>query len=266
MSAKADKSKQGGASGERPTAVVTGGARRVGAAVVDLLAERGYRVAIHANTSMDAARERAEAICADGGEAEAFAADVSDEAAVGAMVEGVIERFGQVDAVVNCAAIWEQISLEETTAEDVRRHFEVNALGTFLCGQLFGLAMVGQESGGAIVNVGDWAIRRPYREYAAYFPSKGAIPAMTRSLAVELGTRNRRVRVNAVLPGPVMLPESMPEAERQQVINQTLVRREGSPLDVARAVLFFLENDFVTGECLAVDGGRSIYAPEGIQQ
>ena len=113
-----------------------------------------------------------------------------------------------------------------------------------------------------IVTLGDWAVERPYRDYAAYFPSKGAIPTLTRTFAVELGTRNPRVRVNCVLPGPVMLPADLPEYERRQAIDATLVKREGSPENVALAVLALVANDFVTGACLPVDGGRSIYAPE----
>ena len=111
-----------------------------------------------------------------------------------------------------------------------------------------------------IVNIGDWAEVRPYPDYAAYFPSKGGVTTLTRCLAVELGTRNPRVRVNCVLPGPVMLPPDLPEAERNEAINATLVKREGSPEHVAKAVLAFVQNDFVTGACLPVDGGRTVYA------
>jgi pteridine reductase len=103
---------------------------------------------------------------------------------------------------------------------------------------------------------------RPYRDHAAYFTAKGAIPTMTRTMAVELAARNPRVRVNCVLPGPVMLPPDLPDAERAEAIAGTLVKREGRPENVAHAVEFLLENDFVTGICLPVDGGRSIYAPE----
>ena len=80
-------------------------------------------------------------------------------------------------------------------------------------------------------------------------------------MAVELGTRNPAVRVNCILPGPVMLPPDLPAAEKEQAIAATLVKREGRPENIAQAVLFFLDNDFVTGVCLPVDGGRSIYAP-----
>ena len=124
--------------------------------------------------------------------------------------------------------------------------------------------MVRQAEGGSIVNLGDWAVARPYVNYAAYFPSKGAIPTLTRFLAVELGTRNPRVRVNCVLPGPVLLPPDLPEAERRQAIEATLVKREGRPENIAQAVLFFLDNDFVTGVCLPIDGGRTIYAPDSL--
>jgi pteridine reductase len=148
--------------------------------------------------------------------------------------------------------------LEEVVAADVEEHFRTNALGTFLCCRAAGLAMAAQPEGGAIVNLGDWAVERPYLNYAAYFPSKGAIPAMTRMFAVELAGRNPAVRVNAVLPGPVMLPPDLPPAERAAAIAGTLVRREGTPEQVAAAVLALVENSFITGACLPVDGGRTI--------
>jgi pteridine reductase len=158
--------------------------------------------------------------------------------------------------------VWQRKRLEDVTAADVRLHFETNTLGTFLCAQHAGLAMVQQPEGGCIVNVGDWAEVRPYLNYAAYFPSKGAVTTLTRCLAVELGSRNPRVRVNCILPGPVLLPPDLPEEEKRQAIHATLVKREGSPRNIAQAVLSFLDNDFVTGVCLPVDGGRTIYAPE----
>ena len=110
--------------------------------------------------------------------------------------------------------------------------------------------------------MGDWAEVRPYLDFSAYFASKGAVTATTRCLAVELAQRNPRVRVNCILPGPVMMPPDLPEAERQQSINATLVKHEGSPRNVALAVLSFLDNDFITGVCLPVDGGRTVFAPE----
>ena len=120
--------------------------------------------------------------------------------------------------------------------------------------------MVGQAEGGVIITFGDWAIDRPYVDHAAYFTSKGAIPTLTKMLAVELGQRNPRVRVNCIHPGPVMFPEAMSHEERQATIRATLVQRADCPESVVSAVRFLIENDFVTGVCLPVDGGRTVYA------
>jgi pteridine reductase len=244
-------------------ALVTGsGKRRVGSVVADALARAGYAVAVHYRTSVQEAAETVAALRAHGIESEGFRADLTDETQVKDMVRDVLRRFGRIDVLVTAAAIWNRKRLEDVTAADVRAHFDANTLGTFLCCQHVGLTMAAQPEGGAIVTLGDWAVERPYRDYAAYFPSKGAIPTLTRMFAVELGTRNPRVRVNCVLPGPVMLPPDLPEAERQQAIDATLVKREGSPENVALAVLALVANDFVTGACLPVDGGRTVYAPE----
>ncbi|MFV2068791.1 MAG: SDR family NAD(P)-dependent oxidoreductase [Pirellulales bacterium] len=245
----------------QPVALVTGAGRRVGYAVAGYLAKYGYRLAVHAHRSLDRASDLARRISDGGTEAVAVSADVSDQQQVESMVAEVHERFGRIDALVNSAAVWSSGKLEDVKAEDVRKHFEINALGTFLCCQQVGLLMVGQSRGGAIVNIGDWAVVRPYTDYAAYFPSKGAIATMTRMFAVELASRNPDVRVNAIAPGPVLLPEGLSPAERDAIVASTLVRRAGSPEHVAHAVRFLIENDFVTGVTLPVDGGRTVYAP-----
>jgi pteridine reductase len=244
-------------------ALVTGsGKRRVGWSVAEALARRGHALAIHYRTSATEAAETVAELQGAGVEAVAVQADLTDEASVRRVVQQTLDRFGRLDVVVNCAAAWRNKRLEDVTAADVRHFFETNTLSTFLCCQHAGLAMVRQPSGGCIVTLGDWAIERPYLNYAAYFPSKGAIPTLTRCLAVELGTRNPQVRVNCVMPGPVLLPPDLPQAERDQAIAATLVKREGKAENIAQAVLFFIDNDFVTGVCLPVDGGRTIYAPD----
>ncbi|MSU76581.1 MAG: SDR family oxidoreductase [Gemmataceae bacterium] len=247
----------------RQIALVTGsGKRRVGAHVADALAERGYALAIHYRTSGDEAAAAVERYQRQGVEAIALPADLGDEAAVRELIRATLDRFGRLDVLVNCAATWSSKPLEDVTAADVRQFFDINTLGTFLCTQHAGLAMVKQPEGGSIITVGDWATHRPYLNYAAYFASKGAIPTLTRVMAVELGTRNPAVRVNCILPGPVMLPPDLPEAEKRQAIDATLVKREGRPENIAQAVMFLIDNDFVTGVCIPVDGGRSIYAPD----
>jgi pteridine reductase len=247
---------------EHKVALVTGsGKKRVGNHIAEALAARGYALVIHYRSSAAEATETAEQFArAHGVPVHTVQADIADEAAVKAMVADALAKFGRIDVLANCAAIWKRKRLEEATAADVRAHFETNTLGTFLTCQHVGLAMVKQPDGGCIVNLGDWADARPYPDYAAYFPSKAAIPGLTRVFAVELGTRNPRVRVNAVLPGPVMLPPDLPAAEKAQALAATLVKREGSPDHIAKAVLHFVENDYVTGACLPVDGGRTVYA------
>ncbi|MEX0612255.1 MAG: SDR family oxidoreductase [Pirellulales bacterium] len=240
---------------QRPVALVTGGAIRVGRAIVRDLASRGYRVAVHANTSLHKAQELVDELAKEGHEAMAFGAELRDEDATRAMIDRVRRHFGRLDALVNNAAIWAPTPLATVNAGDVRRFFEVNALPTFVCCQHAGLIMAEQDQGGAIVNIGDWAVERPYRDYSAYFVSKGMIPTMTRMFAVELAPR---VRVNAILPGPVLIPEAISAAERNRSIAGTLLKRLGRPENVAHAVACFLENDYITGACLPVDGGRTI--------
>ena len=239
-------------------ALITGGAVRVGRAIVEAFAKRGYAVAIHANRSMEQAHELATQLTQRGVATLVVTAELQEEAAVRDMIDQVHSYFGRLDVLVNNAAIWAPKPLEEVTTEDVRKYFEINSLATFISCQHAGLKMVAQAGGGVIVNIGDWAVARPYPDYAAYFPSKGAIPTMTRMFAVELSRRNPQVRVNAILPGPVIFPPDLSEAARRQAIESTLVQRAGTPENVAHAAIFLVENDFVTGVCLPVDGGRTI--------
>jgi pteridine reductase len=246
-------------------ALVTGaGKRRIGWYVAQALAGRGYALAIHYRSSAAEAAQTVEDLHARGVEAVALQADLTEEASARALVDQARQRFGRLDVLVTCAAAWKRQKLEDVRADDLRFFLEANVVGTFLCAQQAGLAMVRQPEGGSIVTLGDWAVARPYANYAAYFPSKGAIPTLTRSLAVELGSRNPAVRVNCILPGPVLLPPDLPAEERRQAIEATLVKREGRPENIAQAVLFFLDNDFVTGVCLPVDGGRTIFAPDSV--
>src|SRR5262245_57617984 len=201
---------------ERQGALATGsGKNRVGYHVAAALAARDFALVVHYNTSAAEAAETAEQfIRAHGVPVHTVRADLTDESQVKSLVGEALAKFGRLDVLVNCAAIWHRKRLEEVTAADVRQHFDANTLGTFLTCQHVGLAMVKQPDGGCIVNIGDWAEVRPYPDYAAYFPSKAAIPGLTRTFAVELGIRNPNVRVNAVLPGPVMLPPDLPAAEK----------------------------------------------------
>ncbi|QDV70926.1 Glucose 1-dehydrogenase 2 [Rosistilla carotiformis] len=251
---------------EKPVAFVTGsGAPRVGNAIAWRLARRGFRIVLHCNSSIANAEQTAAEMAAEGTEVLIVRGPIDDQVAVDQIFREIDQRFGRIDVLVNSAAIWSPKRFEDVTADDVRKNLEVNTLGTFIASQAAGLRMVDQTRGGVIVNIGDWAVVRPYVDYAAYFPSKGAIPTMTRSLAVELAQRNRFIRVNAILPGPVLLGSDVSTEVEEANRESTLLKRVGTAEHVAHAVEFLVENDFVTGICLNVDGGRAIYAGDPMQ-
>ncbi len=246
---------------DKPVAWITGsGAQRVGQAIAKYFAMRGYRIALHANQSMQSAMDTISELNRAGTEAIVVQGAVEAPDFGKTSVQHIVQHFGRIDVLVNSAAIWDWKSFEEITAQDVQRQFEVNTLGTFLCSQAAGMQMVSQLSGGSIVLVGDWAVSRPYPDFSAYFAGKGAIETMTRSLAVELAIRNPAVRVNAIMPGPVMLASTISPERADAIQRQCLLKRHGRPDDVAHAAYFLATNEFVTGVCIPVDGGRSIYA------
>lgn len=244
-------------------ALITGGGRRrVGSVVARVLAEAGYTIALHYHRSTESALDVAESVRASGVECEIFQADVGSESEVDGMIEAIVQRFGRLDLLVTTASNWEAVALPDITVEDMLRSFRVNTLGTFLCARRAGLIMATQPGGGSIVTIGDWAIQRPYLHHTAYFVSKGAVESLTRSLAVELAHRNPKVRVNCIHPGPVMFPPETTDDERQMLVESTLVKDGDCPESIGRTVLFLAQEPFVTGVCLCVDGGRTIFAGE----
>ncbi len=250
---------------EKRVAWITGsGAPRIGQVIAKHFASQGYRIALHANTSFEIATLSASEMIHAGTDAIVVRGSVEEPDFAKTSVQRIVQHFGRLDVLVNSAAVWDWRSFEDTTAQDVRRQFEVNTLGTFLCSQAAGLHMTSQPNGGAIVLVGDWAVLRPYPDFSAYFASKGAIETMTRTLAIELATRNPAVRVNAILPGPVMLDPSILPERANAILQQCLLKRHGQPEHVAQAAYFLATHEYITGVCLPVDGGRSIYAGPSI--
>ena len=246
--------------GNRVALITGSGRRRLGAHIAQGLADSGYNIAVHYNRSRDDAETLVDELRQTGVQARAFPADLRSLGAIRELIAAVMQHFKRLDALINTASVWSPIRLEDITEDDLQTQFEVDLKGTFFCSQVAGLEMVKQPSGGAIVTFGDWALERPYPDHAAYFAVKGAIPTLTRTLARELATRNPKVRVNCVLPGPVMLPPSADAEERDLLVASTLVKQVDRPDSIVRAVKYFLEDDFITGVCLPVDGGRTVYA------
>jgi pteridine reductase len=237
-------------------ALVTGAGVRVGRAIALGLARAGAHVAVHYHASSGEADETAEMVRALGVEAETFQADLGAGAdPARRLLEAVERRFGRLDVLVNSAAIFPRTPFAEIDEDVWDRTMDVNLKGPFFTAW-HAAGLIRRSGGGSIVNIADWAGLRPYVNYLPYVISKGGIVTMTKALARELAPE---IRVNAVAPGPVLMPEDMSEAAIGRAIEGTLVKRLGTPEDVAEAVVFLtMRTDFVTGHVLVVDGGRLI--------
>lgn len=236
-------------------ALVTGSAKRVGRAIALAMAERGATVAIHYRTSKAEADAFVQELAARSVRAQAFHADLEKVHEIETMVQEVLRAFGRIDVLVNCASVFYRKPLEEVTEYDWDRNLNTNLKAPFFLSKFAGLAMRSQGAG-KIVNIGDWAAIRPYKNYLPYTVSKSGLIGLTRALAKALAPE---VQVNCVALGPVLPPGEYDDKEVQTLVQGTLVKRLGSPEDVARAVLFLCEGtDFATGSTLMLDGGRLI--------
>ena len=237
-------------------ALVTGAAKRVGRVIALALARRGASVAVHYNTSAAEAERTAGEITSLGVESMTVKAELTREADVAAMIKTVAGRMGRLDVLVNNAAVFFKTPLDTVTEKEWDRTLGPNLKGPFLCSVHAGRQMLTQPEGGAIVSIADWAGLRPYKDYLPYCISKAGVIALTQGLARMLAPK---VRVNAVGPGPVMVPSDLPTGEAREIMEKTPLKRHGAPEDIAAAVVFLLEgSDYITGAFLPVDGGRLI--------
>jgi len=238
-------------------ALVTGGAQRVGAEIVRTLHGAGARVVIHYNRSQPQAESLAAQLNATrDGSALAVRADLLEVARLGELVEAATRAFGRLDVLVNNASTFYPTPVGEIT----EAHWD-DLLGSNLKAPLFlsqAAATALRLSRGLILNIVDIHGMRPLRRYPVYGVAKAGLIMLTRSLARELGPH---VRVNAIAPGPVMWPaDGAADAELQKkIVERTLLKRTGSAQDIARTALFFAADaPYITGQVLAVDGGRSV--------
>jgi pteridine reductase len=242
---------------------VTGsGAKRVGRTVAEHFARQGYRIALHANTSHEGALETLKHFEGQGIQCMVTQGDIRSQESMEQAVAKIVDQLGRLDAVVHCAAVWDWSPLEQTTEAQLRAQFEINTLGAYHVARSAGLVMVSQPQGGRIILIGDWAVARPYANFSAYFLGKGAIETLVRSMAVELATRNPDIHVNGIMPGPVMLDPSITPERAAKILRASLIKRHGRPEDIAQAAYFLATQSFITGICLPVDGGRTIWAPD----
>ena len=250
-------------SGLRRVVVVTGAGSGIGRATATAFAAIGDRVVI-----ADYDEAAAEAVAAElretGAETLAVAVDVSDRAQVNAMVAASVARFGGLDVLVNNAAVGVAGDLLETSAADLERTFAVNVVGVFQCCQA-AIPVMLEAGGGVIVNVASVVALAAVERRAAYTASKGAVVALTRSIAVDF--KRRGIRCNAVAPGTVDSPwvgriisdQADPVAARQAMVERQPLGRLGRPEEIAAAIRYLAspEAAFVHGSCLVIDGGFS---------
>lgn len=232
-------------------ALVTGGARRIGRAIALALAKEGCHVALHYHTSADEATATAEAIVGHGRRCKLLRADLADPAQIERMfLDFSADWDGQLDVLVNNASVYDRTPWEEMTAGQWDRHQAINARAPALC---IRHAMDLMAGGGAIINICDISAEKPWPSFGAYCASKAALLAVTRSAARALAKRD--IRVNAVSPGVAQWSGLADEERRQAVLAQIPLGRSGSPQDVAAAVVFLAQQDYITGQNIRVDGG-----------
>jgi pteridine reductase len=234
-------------------ALVTGAGRRVGRAIAVALGARGMRVVVHFNGSADGAAETGRLVVAAGGQAMLRQADLSDVRAAERLIDHVNDAEGTLFTLVNSAAMMRRTPVDETTPADWDEMFALNVRAPYFLAQR--AAPLLREAHGVIVNIADLAAFETWPAYVPHGMTKAAIVQMTRGLAHALAPE---IRVNAVAPGVVLLPEGWSEADAERLRATTPLRRLGTPEDVAGAVLYLIEAEFVTGEVLIVDGGRHV--------
>ncbi len=241
---------------DRPVALITGAARRVGAVIAHTLHAAGYDVALHYRHSATEATALAETLERQrAGSTLLLQGELADTAALPALVESLLAHYGRLDALVNNASAFYPTPVGEATPAQWNELFASNAQAPFFLSQAAMPAL--REARGGIVNLLDIYAERPLANHPLYCMAKAALAAMTRSLALDLAPL---VRVNGVAPGAVMWPsDGKPYDDQQALLARTPMQRAGTPEDVASAVLWLLRDaPFVTGQVLRVDGGRTL--------
>jgi len=241
---------------KQPVVLVTGGARRVGAAIVRHLHAAGCDVAIHYRSSADEGEALAQELNATrAGSAAIFPGALEDDATPEALIAGVLEHFGRLDGLVNNASAFYPTPIGATTSAHWNDLFAANARAPFFLAQAATPAL--REARGAIVNIVDIYAERPLAGHVVYSMAKAALVMLTQALAKDLAPE---VRVNAVAPGAILWPASgKPEEAAEALIAKTPLARKGEPADVAEAVRWLLlDAHYTTGQVIRVDGGRAL--------
>jgi NAD(P)-dependent dehydrogenase (short-subunit alcohol dehydrogenase family) len=233
---------------EGKVALITGSAKRIGREIALELQRRGGRIAVHYRSGENEARNVA------GSNGAIFQAELTDNLALEKMFRGIDATFGRLDILVNSASIFSPGTADDATPDQWDAQMDTNAKAPFFLAQ-HAARLMRRNASGKIINIADVAGEAIWPGYLPYSVSKAALIAVNRGLAKAYAPE---IQVNAIAPGPVLFPEHYSEEQKKSAVERTLLKRAGSPQDIVNAVVFLIENDYITGEMIHVDGGRHI--------
>lgn len=242
---------------EPRVALITGG-KRIGQTVAAALAHDGVDIGLSYRTSLAEAEQTIAIVQAAGRRAVAFQADLGHADQAERLVAETVRALGRLDILVLMASIYRNVPIEELSADAWHEDLAANLTSAFLCARA-AVPHLAASGRGRIITFADWtaASHRPrYPGYLSYYVAKAGVIALTEALALELAPR--RILVNAIAPGPIAPPEGMTEEEREAVERATPLGRWGGHDEIARAVISLVDNNFITGETIRVDGGRHV--------
>ena len=237
--------------------LITGG-KRMGAVVATTLAKAGADVALVYNRSRAEADDTAREVRELGRKAVTVQADVSSEQDCAQAVDATVAQLGRLDILINMASLYGSKPFDQLSAADWDRQMSVDLRATFLFSRAAAIVMK-RVGGGRIINFADWVVasgRPRYPGFLPYYVAKAGVKALTEALALELAAD--QILVNAIAPGPILAPPDMSEKESASVVRNTPLGRWGGEAEIAKAVMFLVHSDFVTGETIRVDGGRHV--------
>lgn len=238
-----------------PVALVTGSALRLGKQIITQLHQHGYRVIIHYHQSAEAALQLAALLNSQRADsAKTLAANLVDEHAIAPLAEQAVTCFGRLDVLVNNASSFYATPITDATTAQWQDLFGTNVKAPYFLSQALAPALAKQR--GCIINMVDIHADRPLAEHSIYCMAKAALQMMTKALARELAPA---IRVNGIAPGAILWPsQPLAEQDKATVLQQIPLQRLGEPLDIANAILFLAQAPYITGQIIAVDGGRSL--------
>ena len=231
-----------------PVAIITGGAKRIGAAVSAHLASIGYTVVIHFNTSIDAAKTLVEDLKKSGGSAISYQADLTAPKAASLMIDTIIGKVGRLDLLVNSAAVYTEDDADLATLAKMKLvNYDapvvlINKAAKHL-----------RKNNGSVVNIADVAAVTPFERARAYSKTKAALLQLTQKLAKELLCEG--VRVNAICPGTILWAEGLSKEKKERILNKIPMKHIGTPQDIAKAIEYLAGASYVTGQIISIDGG-----------